>query len=199
MMLPDHGVTCTLVNIALLRHKVLAPWCTFHPSLGTRSHIDASPHGEAQNVFGRSVARLTIRPYVIPEVMDLDSFVSAAFASVYGLALQDLRHRGSLLESSRQYIAGGAPGLTALGELQDSSLGELGSTSLGELARELQAGLARILAWAGGISGCCGGVLKVQPPQVLQSGSSCMDRPTGFSALAPHTFCAPFPACILQE
>ena len=29
MMLSDHGVICTLVNIAILRQKVLAPWCTF--------------------------------------------------------------------------------------------------------------------------------------------------------------------------
>ena len=38
---------------------------------------------------------------------------------------------------TRMRIAGGAPGLTALGEL--------GSTSLGELARKLQARLVRIL------------------------------------------------------
>ena len=42
-------------------------------------------------------------------------------------------------------------------------------------------------------------MLKVQPPQVLRSGSSCMDRPIGFSALAPaHLLCSNS-ACILQE
>ena len=35
---------------------------------------------------------------------------------MYGLALQDLRHRGSLLGSSRQHIAGGALGYASLGE-----------------------------------------------------------------------------------
>ena len=45
-MLLNHGVTCTLVNIALLRQKVLVPPCTFYSIPGTRSHIDASSLGD---------------------------------------------------------------------------------------------------------------------------------------------------------
>ena len=132
-----------------------------------------------------SVARshvLSIRPYVISGAnrsSDLDSFVSAVFASVYGLALQDLRHRGSLLGSFRQLIAGGA-GSTSLGELNLHRWGSLhGSFRLGSLGYR-----------AGGTSGCCGEVLRIQPPQVLQSGSICIDRPMGLSVLAfAHLLC----------
>ena len=53
-----------------------------------------------------SIACLTIRFYVISEInrsSDLDSFVSAVFASMYDLVLQNLRHWRSLLGSFRQY------------------------------------------------------------------------------------------------
>ena len=38
---------CTLVSIATLRSRVLAPQCMFYPILDTRFHIDASPHEES--------------------------------------------------------------------------------------------------------------------------------------------------------
>ena len=101
MMLSDHDVICTLVNIALLKHKILVSWCIFYSILNIRSHIDALLHEETQNVFNHSIARLTIRSYVIFEVnksSNFDSFVSAFFAS-------NLSRWKSLLESFRQRIA----------------------------------------------------------------------------------------------
>ena len=105
--------------------------------------------------------------------------------------------RSFLQSSHRTYRIGGActeaPGHASLGELQDSPLwGSSGYQDLhrwGSLHGSFRLGSSGY--WAGGTSGCCGGVLKVQPPQVLQSGSSCMDRPIGFSALAPaHFLCS---------
>ena len=107
----------------------------------------------------------------------------------------------SFLQSSHRYMT---PEPTSLGKLHRwGSYIAGGAASLGELHRwgSLH-GSSRLSSsgyWAGGTSGCCGGVLKVQPPQVLRSRSSCMDRPIGFSALAPaHLLCSNS-ACILQE
>ena len=181
-----------------LRQKVLAPWCTFYPILGTNSHIDASPYGEhleTQNAFSRSVARLTIRPYVIPEAnrsSDLDSFVSAVFASVHDLALGpttsgELARKLQAIHrwgSSRSHFVGEpagsndshprlsiGPGHASLGELQDPSL--WGSSWYQELHRwgslhgssRHHGVCSRQKALAGGTGGCCGGVLERQPPQ----------------------------------
>ena len=108
---------------AILRRKVLAPWCTFYPTVGTRFHIDASPHGDAHperrnpSDIRSQALQMGLTSYLKPiGLSGLDSFVSAVFASVYGLALQNLRHWGSLHGSSRIRIAGGALGVTSLGE-----------------------------------------------------------------------------------
>ena len=57
--------------------------------------------------FKCSIARFTIRFYVIFEINKLsnfDSFVFAIFASMYNLILQNLRHRKSLFENFKQHI-----------------------------------------------------------------------------------------------
>ena len=115
MMLSDHDVIRTLVNIALLRQLVLASWCIFHSLLDIRSHIDVSPREESnserctlqiRSITRSHALRFGLTSYLKPiRVSDLDSFVSAIFVSMYDLALQNLRHWESLLESSRQYIA----------------------------------------------------------------------------------------------
>ena len=162
----DHW--CRKKCLRILRHNdVIRSWCDLHSrqyrntqAKGTCSMVYRlsnsryqSPHRcftswrsrTRSQSFRCSIARLTIRPYVISEAnrsSNLDSFVSATFASVYGLALQDLRHitSGKLarkLQTTHRWGSRIAGGATSLGELQDSSLGEL--------ARKLQAGLVRIL------------------------------------------------------
>ena len=70
----DHDVICTLVNIALFKHKIFASWCTFYSILNIRFHIDVSFFEESHlerrissNIrsIARSIARLTNRFYVI--------------------------------------------------------------------------------------------------------------------------------------
>ena len=59
------------------------------------------------NSINYSIARFTNRLYVIFEVNKLsnfDLFVFAIFASMYDLALQNLRHWKNLFENSKQYI-----------------------------------------------------------------------------------------------
>ena len=76
----------------------------------------------SSNSINCSIARLTIRLYVISEVnrsSNLDSFNFAIFASMYNLALQNLRHRESLFESFKQYIV---EKVTSLRKIQNSSL-----------------------------------------------------------------------------
>ena len=96
MMLSNHDVICTLVNIALLKQKVFVLWCIFYSILDINFHIDVSfyeEHLEIQNVFNRSIARLTIRSYVIFEVnrsSNFDSFVFAIFASMHDLILESI-------------------------------------------------------------------------------------------------------------
>ena len=70
--------------------------------------------------FRYSIARFTIRFYVIFEInrlFNFDSFVFANFASMYNLTLQNLRHWENLLESFKQYIA---KKITSLKKFQDT-------------------------------------------------------------------------------
>ena len=89
--------------------------------LDTRSHIDVSPHGNAYSERRNSsdarshALQFDLTSYLKPtDSSNLDSFVSAVFASVYDLTLQNLRHRESLFESFKQYIAERATSLRKL-------------------------------------------------------------------------------------
>ena len=109
MMLSDHGVTCTLVQHR--RTQTIDICFMMYLLLNSRYQIShrcfISWRFRTSQFFKYSIARLTIRSYVISEVnrsSNFDSFISAIFASMYDLALQNLRHRESLLENFKQYI-----------------------------------------------------------------------------------------------
>ena len=190
--------TCFMVYLLLssryqIPHRCFTSWrctsrrCTFRTS----------------QFFRYSVARLTNRPYVISEV---NRFTGSRFVRFCSLRIdtwpQNLRHWGSLLGSSRQYIAEKA---TSLRELHrwGSYIAER-AASLGELHRWGSLHESSRLSsseeyWTEDTSDCCEKVLKVQPPQMLRSESSCMNRSIEFSALtSAHLLCFNS-ACILQE
>ena len=180
--------TCFVMYLSLnsryqFPHRCFTSWrCTFRTSQS----------------FRYSIARLTIRLYVISEVnrsSNLDSFVSAIFASMYDLALQNLRYRESLLENFRQYIAEEALEVTSLRKSAAMTVTHKESVALGKLARKLQnthrwgsfrthrsegaldirnyivegacakASDIMISAQAEDTDGCCEEVLKRQPSQ----------------------------------
>ena len=142
MMLSDHDVTCTLVQ-----HRRTQ-------AVGTCSMMYRLPNSRYQyshrcftswrcisrtsQSFRCPVARLTNRPYVIPEVnrsSDLDSFVSAISTSMHDPEYTTLEKLARKLQAIHRW------GSQSLGEL---ALGELQNSSLRELARKLQARLVRI-------------------------------------------------------
>ena len=142
MMLSNHDVICTLVNIALFRQKILVSPCIFYPILDIRSHIDVSlhekshsEHFETQNAFNYSIARFTNRSYVIH---DINRSIESRFVRFCSLRIvHDL--------DTRMRIVEGASGITAGRARIYIAEEALELVALGELARKLQAGLVRIL------------------------------------------------------
>ena len=90
--------------------------------------------------FRCSVARLTNRPHVISEAhrISIRSFLQSSHRCI----IQSLRHRESLLESSKQFIAEGVTSLRESHRWENHIAGEV--TSLREFARKLQIELVRI-------------------------------------------------------
>ena len=114
MMLSNHDVICTLVNIALLRQKILVSWCIVDSILDIRFHIDASSREESNSERCTFQIRSITRSHALRfdftsylksiRVSNLDSFVFAIFTSMHDLD-QDISRWKSLLGDFRQRIA----------------------------------------------------------------------------------------------
>ena len=133
--------TCSTVYLLLnsryqISHRCFISWRVIFRTLHS-SDIRSITRSHALQIDLTSYLKST-------DLSDLDSFVSALFASVYDLALQNLRHRESLHGSFRIRIAGEALEVTSLGESADSNDShshvsiDQESTALRELARKLQ-------------------------------------------------------------
>ena len=187
MMLQDHDVICTLVNIALLRQKILALWCIFYSILDIRCSIDATSHEEAnsESLILQSLDRTSYKS-ILRHIWSHESrFVrfcslridvwssSSESTSSRELArkLQAIhRWESYIVERARIYIAGKAR----------SYIVERACTKTSD----------SLVYWAEDTSDCCEKVLKVQSSQMLRSESSCMNRSIEFSALTlAHFLC----------
>ena len=152
MMLSNHDVICILVNIALLRQKILVSSCIFYSILDIRFHIDASSNEESiserfellDRTFYKSILRHISSQYVYR--ISIHSFCSLRIDAWRNLKIYDVERACSKALDTRMRIVEKASELIALKKLQNSSLKKLKSTSLRELARKLQTELVKILS-----------------------------------------------------
>ena len=95
--------------IAKFKHKIFVFSCIFYSILDIEFHIDVSFHEnifKMSQFFKCSIARFTIRFYVIFKINKLsnfDSFVFAIFALIYNFD-QIISRWKSLFENFKQYI-----------------------------------------------------------------------------------------------
>ena len=150
IMLSNYDVICTFVNIALFKQKIFASWCIFYSILNINFHIDVShyeKHFEIQDVFSHSIARFTIRFYVIFEVnksSNFDSFVFALFASMHDFITSKEFVRK--FQTTHRWKIHIVKKVTSLRESHrwENHIAER-VTSLKELARKFQIELVKIL------------------------------------------------------
>ena len=108
--------------IAELKHKIFVSWCIFQSISDIKFHIDATSHEKTNSEsrtfsLDRTFYKSTLRHIWVNKSSNFDSFVFAVFASMYDLALQNLRHRKSLFGSFKQCIV---EKITSLREFQDT-------------------------------------------------------------------------------